>query len=417
MSVKLKHKAVLPVYVRGLCSGKYTLRQASESTGYSIPYLCNLKKKYALRGDSLFQHKNKGRIPHNKIPQSQRQFIAALYAKDYQDVNFSYFRECLKELQDISVSYVTLRSILLEYGQRSPESHKIKKKKNVHRPRLRRDCEGDLLQIDGTPYAWFYKSGDEKRYCICGAIDDATGKITGLYMTENECLYGYLEMLRQTASSFGLPREIYSDRAAIFCVTPKKQTYLAQWELLQDLHTKRTQWQRILEELNINQILAWSPEAKGRVERMWRTLQGQLPQWFYNRGIKTVEEANAALPDYIRWFNKKYSVEPAVDDPFWLEPPANLDDIMCAQFQRRLDKNGVLTFQSTEFYCPDVELAYATVTVCVSERGIFMKYGGEYFPLFPVGLSMQQVRGDKMPKVVQNIVYRYLYAFAKEISA
>lgn len=416
MPIKIKNKAVLPVYVRGLVSGKYTLRQAAESTGYSVPYLCDLKKRYSVLGDSVFEHKNKGCIPHNRIPQAQREYIAALYAKKYQDVNFSYFLECLHEFEDISVSYVTLRSILLEFGQRSPEAHKVKKKKIVHRPRLRRECEGDLLQIDGTPYAWFYKFGNNKRYCMVGAIDDATGKITGLYITENECLYGYLEILRQTAEHFGLPREIYSDRAAIFCYTPRGQR-LAAWERLEVMHDKRTQWQRILEELNINQILAWSPEAKGRVERMWRTLQGQLPQWFYNRGISTVEAANAALPEYIRWFNKKFSVEPAVDDPFWLDAPENLDDILCAQFSRHIDNKGLLSFHNTQFYVRDIDLFSVDVVVCISERGLFAKYRDAYYRLWPFEDRVQKVVSDKMPTVIENIIYRYLYAFAKEISA
>lgn len=415
---KVKNKDVLPVYVRGLVSGKYTLRQAAESTGYTISWLCTLKKSYLEKGDIVFENQNKGRIPHNKISDAQRARIAALYASQYKDVNFSYFLECLREFENVNMSYVTLSSILKEYGQVSPESHSVKKKKRVvHRPRLRRDCEGDLLQIDGTPYAWFYKFGNNKRYCLCGAIDDATGKITGLYMTEYECLYGYLEMLRQTALNFGLPREIYSDRAAIFCKTPQKNSYLAEWEKLQELHGKHTQWQRILEDLNINQILAWSPEAKGRVERMWRTLQGQLPQWFFNRDIKTVEEANAALPEYIRWFNKKYGIEAAIDDPFWLDAPLNLDDILCAQFERRINRSGVITFQSSEFVCPTLDLAYTTVTVCISERGMFVKYRDKYYPMVPVGHKLSQVRGDSMPKVVQNIIYRYLFAFGKEISA
>lgn len=418
MVEKKKNRAVLPVYVRGLASGKYTLRQAAESTGYSIPWLCNLKKAYQLEGGAVFENKNKGRIPYNKISQATREKVAAIYSAEYADVNFSFFHECLLEFEGIDISLPTLRNILDEYGLRSPEARKVKKKKQkIHRPRIRRECEGDLLQIDGTPFAWFHKSGDLKRYCMVGGIDDATGKITGLYMTENECLYGYMEMLRQTCLSFGIPREIYSDRAAIFCVTPRGRE-MANWERLEVMHEKRTQWQRILEELNINQILAWSPEAKGRVERMWRTLQGQLPAWFFKRGIKTMEEANAALPDFIKWFNKKYAVLPAVDDEFWLDPPENLDEILCAQFPRRADKNAVVFFHQTQFYCPTYDgYAYRDVLVCISERGVFAKYQGKYYPLLPVGQKIQEVAGDTLPIVVQNIVHRYLYAFGKEISA
>lgn len=417
MTTTTKNRAALPVYVRGLVSGKYTLAQASESTGYNKSYLCTLKKRYIAYGDSVFQNKNKGRRPVNRISDKQRAQIAALYAADYKDCNFSYFMECLKEFQEINISYVTLTAILKEYGQISPERRKVKTKKTIHRPRVRRECEGDMLQIDGTPYAWFYKSGDNKRYCMVGAIDDATGKITSLYITENECLYGYLEVLRQTANIFGLPREIYSDRAAIFCVTPRKARNLSQWEMLQELHDKKTQWQRILDELNIKQILAWSPEAKGRVERMWRTLQGQLPQWFFNHGIKTVEDANKALPQYVEWFNSRYGREPAVDDAFWIDAPKNLDDILCAQFKRRADSHGLIHFHSTDFYSPEIDIAYVDVTVCISERGMYMRYKDKYYRLMPVVEYPQNTVTGEMPVVVQNIIYRYLYAFGKEISA
>lgn len=415
MNTKLKNKKALPVYVRGLASGKYTLRQAAESTGYTIAWLCKLKKFYKLYGDLAFENKNKGRKAWNRIPEKERQRIAALYSDQYKDVNFSYFLECLRE-EGLTMSYPTLASILKSYGQISPERHKVKIKE-VHRPRIRRECEGDLIQIDGTPFPWFYKSGDNKKWCMVGAIDDATGKITGLYLTENECLYGYLEILKQTALNFGLPREIYSDRAAIFCHTPRGRE-LAAWERLEVLHEKRTQWQRILEELNINQILAWSPQAKGRVERMWRTLQGQLPQWFFNRNIKTVEEANAQLHEYIAWFNKKYAREPAVDDPFWIDAPENLEDILCAQFERHVTKDGCVNFQNTIFYAPGANLYDVKATVCISERGMFLKYKDRYYRLVPIDGEIQETVGTyKLPTVVVNIIYRYLYAFAKEISA
>lgn len=414
-----KHKrAALPVYVRGLYSGKYTLREASESTGYSVTWLSLLKKNYGIYGDSVFENKNTGRVPHNKLDPALRARVAALYAGSYSDVNFSYFTECLREFEDINLSYKTVGNILDEFGLVSPESHRVKVKKEVHRPRLRRECEGDLIQIDGTPFAWFYKFGNNTRYCMTGSIDDATGKITGLYMTEFECVYGYLEILRQTCSRYGVPREIYSDRAAIFCHTPKNAAKLAEWEKLAVVHEKRTQWQRILEELNINQVLAWSPQAKGRVERMWRTLQGQLPMWFFKRGVQNMAEANACLSEYIDWFNSKYAVAPSVDDEFWLDPPLNLDEILCTQFPRHADRNGCITFQSTVFYSPETSsFALRDVVVCINESGIFAKYQGRYWRLVPVGETLQQTYADKMSETVAAIIDRYLFAFAKEISA
>ena len=411
------HKDILPIYVKGLYNHKYTLKQASESTGYSIVHLCRLRKQYELYGAKIFEHGNKGRVSKNKIDTKLRQRIACIYSAQYSDVNFSYFQKCLKEFEGINIGLSTLRNIMKEYGLVSPEAHKIKKKKIVHRPRLRRKCEGDLMQVDGTPFAWFYKFGDNKRYCLSGGIDDATGKITGLYFTEYECLYGYLEVLRQTCNSYGVPREIYSDRAAIFCVTPRGKN-LAQWEKLEVMHEKRTQWQRICEELHIHQVLAWSPEAKGRVERMWRTIQGQLPIWLYKNNVKTVEDANKIIDQYIKTFNKNYAVEAADDDNFYIDPPADLNDILCAQFPRRADGRGCITFQGTTFYAPDApDFSRRDVLLCINESGLYAKYLNKYYPLIPTENCVRQVYGEFMPQVVVNIIYRYLYAYGKEISA
>ena len=411
------HRDILPIYVKGLYNNKYTLKQASESTGYSVVHLCRLRKRYELYGAKIFEHGNKGRVSNLRIDTNTRKRIACIYSAQYSDVNFTYFQKCLKEFEGINIGLSSLRSIMKEYGLVSPEAHKIKKKKEVHRPRLRRECEGDLLQIDGTPYAWFYKSGDNKRYCLSGGIDDATGKITGLYFTENECLYGYLEVLKQTCKDYGVPREIYSDRAAIFCFTPRGRQ-LAQWEKLEVMHEKRTQWQRICEELHIHQILAWSPEAKGRVERMWRTIQGQLPIWLYKNNVKTVEEANKIIGKYIKSFNERYAVDAADDDNFYINPPLNLDDILCAQFPRRADGRGCITFQGTTFYAPDApDFSRRDVLLCINESGLYVKYMEHYYPLIPTENFVRQVYGDTMPQVVVNIIYRYLFAFGKEISA
>lgn len=418
--MKIKHKSLLPLYLEGMVRGKFTLAQASASTGYSVPYLCSLKKRFVLQGASVFEHKNKFKIPPNKKSEALCNRIVSLYASEYKDINFRYFTKCLNRYEGIKICYTTLCRIMGRYGIRSPEAHKVKRTKTAHRMRVRRECEGDLLQIDGTPYAWFYRFGNNKRYCLSGAIDDATGKITALYITEFECLYGYLEVLRQTARSFGLPREIYSDRAAIFCVTPKNRNHkgdFTRWEMFDTIHSERTQWQRILNELHINQILAWSPEAKGRVERMWRTIQGQLPLWLYKHGCSSVEEANRILYRYVDEFNSDYAITAEVDDAFWLSAPADLDDILCAQISRKTDRAGVFSFHSYKFELLTEFASYRTFTLCISERGIFGRLSdGLYVPVRCLDEPLSGL-GETMPIVVQNIIYRYLFAFAKEISA
>lgn len=417
-----KWRARLPIYIPGLVDGKYSYAQAAASTGYSARQLRRFKEQYLQEGLAFLDKPRPPRLapPANKTPVSLRLQIVSLYLDKYSDVNFAYFRDCLEEFHKISISKNTLHRIMDEAGIKSPLARHVKKRRpELHRPRMRRDNFGDLLQIDGTPFAWFYKSGNKQRFCLMGAIDDATSRITGLYMCEFECLYGYLEILRQTALSYGVPREIYSDRAAIFCVTPKKKKDLTRWEELAGVHEKRTQWQRVLEDLGINQILAWSPEAKGRVERMWQTLQGQLPQWFFMHGIDSVEKANEALPRYIAGFNKKYGVEPAADDSFFvpLFPGQNLDDILCAQFTRQTNSAGEFSFHSYKFTILECQrIACIKFILCISERGLFAKIGDRFYPVQCLDAPLSGL-GETMPQVVRDIIYRYMFAYGKEISA
>ncbi|MCQ2485811.1 MAG: ISNCY family transposase [Clostridia bacterium] len=415
-----KYKTLLPAYLAGLVNGKYSLAQAAASTGYSKTWLCLMKKKYLKYGYSILDHKNRGRIPHNKTPAALKNKIVALYATPaYQNINFKYFAECLRNYEKINISYSTLRNIMHEFKIISPEAHRVKKPQPAHRPRVRRDNFGDLLQIDGTPFQWFQRFGDNKRYCMQGAIDDATGKITGLYITEYECLYGYLEILRQTINSYGCPREIYSDRAAIFCVTPKKKKDLTAWEELAGIHDKRTQWQRILSDLSIRQILAWSPEAKGRVERMWLTLQKRLPTELYIAGCDTVEKANIFLQKYIKNFNDQFGCDPMKPETFFLPCSENLDVVLSAQIPRKADGRGCISFHSYKFAVEAPRVACRNLILHISERGIFARFPGDN-KFYNVRLLDDHIfygLGETMPQVVADIIYRYMYAYAKEVSA
>lgn len=410
------------MYVPGLVDGKYSYKQAAASTGYSVRQLRRFKDLYLQEGLAFLDRPRAPRLtpPANKKPVELRLKIVSLYLDKYSDVNFSYFRDCLSEFHGIEISKNTLFRILSEAGIKSPLARHVKHRRpELHRPRVRRSNFGDLLQVDGTPFAWFYKFGNQKRFCLMGAIDDATSTITGLYMCEFECLYGYLEILRETCQRYGIPREIYSDRAAIFCVTPKKKKDLTRWEELAGVHEKRTQWQRVLDDLGINQILAWSPEAKGRVERMWKTIQGQLPQWLFLHGIDSVEKANAALPRYVASFNKKYAVEPAEPDSFFvpLFPEQNLDDVLCAQFTRLTNSAGEFSFHSYKFTILECQrIACINFLLCISERGLFAKIGDSFYPVQCLDDPLSGL-GEKMPQVVQDIVFRYMFAYGKEISA
>lgn len=410
------NKNILPFYVKGLAAGKYTLKQAAESTGYNWQYLSRLKQRYLKEGDLAFIHKNKNITPVNKISKEVRETVALYYSSECSDVNFRYFQEILEEDKNVKISYPTLVNILHEYGQKSPRKHKSKSIKKVHPPRPRRLNEGDMLQIDGTPFPWFSWAGDYTYYTIQASIDDATGKLTAMYMTENECLYGYMEMLRRSIDRFGIPREIYSDRAGLFCFTPRNKQNLSIIEQLGGVHEKHTQWQRILETLSIRQILAWSPQAKGRVERMWETVQGRLPHAFKKAKIKTLDAANKFLETWIDYFNSKFSVKAKSDVSFYRENDSNLDSILCARFPRRTNVNGVLSFHGYKMQVMGAKyVACKQACLCISERGLNVELNGLYYNVRI--LSDLDEGPDWEGNALKKILYDYLYRDSKQVSA
>lgn len=414
----MKYKRLLPKYIKGVAAGKYTLRQAAESTGYTIDWIFKLKNKYLKYGDAVFSHGNIGKPSPRKICKNIEDQIILLYQNEFEGkVNFSFFRECLKDY-DINISYTPLRKILLAAGFKSPESHRRKHSGPVHRPRARRQNEGDLIQIDGTPYQWFLWNKDTRYYCMQGAIDDATGKILALYMTENECLYGYNEVYRQICTKYGVPRESYMDRSAIFCVTPRNKDKLTIDEQLAGLHEHRTQFQRIMDDLCCRQILAWSPQAKGRVERMWRTLQGRLPYLFKKNNIKTMKEANVFLENWLdsEYNQSKFIRKAAKSDLFYQDCPENLDEILCARFRCKTNASGVFKFKKQNFTVRGAKyVACKSLELCISEKGLQAYLDGKYYDVDMLDFLSDGI--DNPSEVLNNIMFEYLYKDMKQQSA
>ena len=278
---QLKRAHVLRSYTEGLIGRK----DAAEALGISQRQITRLAKGMGEEGEKALIHKNTGRKPCHTLPQQKREEILSIRRDTlYKDCNIKHFQELLERRHGMALSYGTLYAILKEGGIESPKKHR---KTKTHRRRKRRACPGELIQIDATPYDWFC---DGTQRTLHGSIDDATGQVTGLYLTENECLQGYFEITRQTVTNYGTPLSMYSDRHTIFRspLTDKKAEAGEEANL--------TQFGRALAELGVNIIHAHSPQAKGRIERLWDTLQSRLPVEFRIRGITAVEEANIFLP-------------------------------------------------------------------------------------------------------------------------
>ena len=408
-----KHDGFVQEIIKDACVGKYTKRQASEYTGLSIAQIGVLKRQYRKIGNAAFVHGNTGRKPSTTIPDKIKQEIVIYYKKEFVGYNFTFFKKYLHEIKDMHISYKSVYKILTVAGIASPEKRKVPKEKAAHRHSFRREHEGELMQSDASFYDWF---GTGDKFCLHGGIDDATNQITGLYMCENECIYGYGEVMRQTACRNGIPCAMYTDRHAIFCVTPKNKDKLTLQEQIDGLHEKRTQWQDILSELNIEQILAHSPQAKGRVERLWRTLKGRLPWYFKWHGIKTIEQANVFLQSFVDIYNREFAREPAKETSFYRQAPKNIDDILCVKIPRKTDVSGVFTLHGYRFRFSARYAARKNITIYISEKdGIRALCDGVFYPVEFMD-TIQNCVDDTMPKVLENIIYKYFYKSTKLIA-
>jgi len=377
-----------------------TREQAAMLLGISTRQVTRIKKGVAASGANALIHKNTGRKPAHAICDEVKEKIIEIHSRDeFQGVNFLHFKEILSEDYDIAISYTSLSSILKNAGVKSPLKKKGSKRTNR---RKRKAHPGQMIQVDATPFEWF---GDNVKYALHGAIDDATGDLVGLYMTWNECLFGYFEMMRQCCLDFGVPQSIYSDRHTIF-LSPKADR-LSVEEMIDGKTVNLTQFGRAMHELGVDMIYAHSPQAKGRVERLWRTLQSRLPVEFKKRGITTLKAANEFLKDYRFKFNDVFSVE-AEDAPLYvpLRKDADIDAILCIKHTRKTDNAGTFSFKNRCFQILDAGYPIVSsrreIYVLISPRtGIRVEYKDRVYKTIRY---IKPARKDTKQKVTRKTV-------------
>lgn len=224
-------------------------QQAAELLGLSTRQITRLKKGVLTSGAESLIHKNTGRKPAHAVSDEMKEAVLKIYSRpELSGVNFLHFKDILLADFGISLSYSAISSILKNAGFESPKKKKIRHR--THR-RKRKPHPGQLIQIDATPFEWF---GGKTRYALHGAIDDATGSVVGLFLTRNECLYGYLETMRQCCIDFGVPQTVYSDNHTIF--RSPKTGKLSVDELIAGKTVHLTQFGRSMHELGVDIIFA-----------------------------------------------------------------------------------------------------------------------------------------------------------------
>lgn len=411
----LKRATLIQACIKGEC----TVKQVATALGLSERRVKQIKKEVKENGVKSIQHGNRGRKPKNTIPdETKRRILELRSSYEYQISNFKHFQELLKEHENIDISYSALYNILKKAGIKSPKKHR---KTKLHHRRKRKESEGMMLQADGTPFDWF---GVGEKYSLHGFIDDATGKITGLYMCKNECLLGYLEVLRQTIENYGIPISLYPDKYSVFFPPKKVNDHITIEEQLSGREKGITQFGRIVEELGIEMFPASSPQAKGRIERLWETLQSRLVTEFRIHKIKTIEKANEFLKGYIEKYNKQFSVRAMNSKSVYLKLPKryNLDELLCVRFERIIDNAGVFSLNNSKFQVLDNSLLpKSKVEIYLSQKiGMRVKHNNKIYDVQPLDMiSKEQIDNNSceyhiwLPDVVIELLKEYYLKDAK----
>lgn len=335
--MKENHRKRLYV-ANAMLDGRMTISEGALALDLSERQVKRIKAGVKEYGDAFVIHKNTNRKPSHAITDDITSKIIALKNNKYPEANFLHFTELLERLESIKISYPSVYRILTKEGIKSPKKHR---KRKTHHRRKRKAQKGMLVQIDASPHIWII--GGE-RMTLHGAIDDATGEVLALFFTKNECLEGYFELMRQVITCHGVPLNIYCDRHTIF-VSPNDGKITIEQELDGKI-VNLTQFGRAMDELGINIIKAKSAQAKGRIERLWNTLQSRLPVEFKAYGIDSMDAANSFLSKFMDLYNSKFSVLPENPVSVLRQLDANivLDHILCRKEERIVDNGAVFSY-------------------------------------------------------------------------
>lgn len=312
-------------------SGKLYYLDAIKSLEISERQFRRLVKEFKKDGIRSVIHKNTGKSPPNKFNSAQRHKIIKLYKTIYRGMNLTHFLEKLKTIEGINPpSHSTLRKILLAEKLISPT---IKRKRKSYPRRIRYQSEGLMVQIDGSHHRWI---PNHEMVCLTAAIDDATGKILGATFTRTETTFAAMDVTEQIIKKHGLFQMLYSDKAGIYG------------------HGKRdgySNMNRAMSELGIVPIQANTPQAKGRIERLFKTLQSRLVQELRLAGVESIKEANMFLRSYIECFNKQFSVKAVnpIKGYRELDERINLDEVFSMVYFRKVQGGEIVSYNSQKF--------------------------------------------------------------------
>jgi transposase InsO family protein len=303
--------------------------KGAELLNLSTRQIRNLMYKFKRTGPKGMISKKRGKPSNRAFRPEYKQLILKIIEENYEDFGPTLIAEKLKENHQIIISPETIRSWRTANKTWIPKQ----RKKNRHPLRNRKECFGELIQIDGSHHDWLEGRGPP---CVLIVfVDDATSRIMSLYFSNGETLEAYFAALEIHLRKYGRPRGIYSDRFAVF-KSQKNGDSL-------------TQFKYALKKLEICHTTARSPQAKGRVERANKTLQDRLIKEMRLKNISTIEEANLFCNEYMETYNKKFSKEPACKFDAHRPLETDLSRILCRYEERTLTKALSIHFHNKTY--------------------------------------------------------------------
>jgi transposase len=340
----LNQKELQRVEVISQCvQGNLACARAAELLDLTPRHVQRLKVRYRQGSAAALAHASRGRPSHRRLPERVRARILALARTRYAGFNDHHLCEKLVEQEGFSLSRETLRRLLRREGLGSPR----KRRAPAHRQRrLRSAREGQLVQLDGSPHDWL--EGRGPRLTALGMQDDATGKILAAQFFPAETAEGYFRLLQRLLRRFGVPTAFYGDRSGIFVRNDPH------WSLAEELAGQRqpTQFGRALAQLGITFIAAQSPQAKGRVERLWGVLQDRLCSELRLARAADLDSANGVLRRFLADYNRRFARAPRDSAKAWRPAPDQLERICSFLHERIVSNDNVVQWEGHRFQIP-----------------------------------------------------------------
>lgn len=323
--------------------GNLTRVQAAQQLNISERQFYRIQKAFREKGAQGLVHGNRGKPSHRQISKEVQTKIKALLDEKYSDYNTLHFQEILSKTYGVEISYSTLQGIRRKAKHPTPRAKKAQK----HRGRRpRRPIYGMMLQADASIHPWLEDRGP--KLALIALIDDATNKVWATFR-DYEDAAGYLEVLQTVCLTTGIPMELYTDKRNVF----QDQRKLSIEDQLAGVEPT-SHFKAILDKLGINLIQANSPQAKGRVERLFGTLQDRLVKALREAKAQTLEEANLILREYLPKHNQRFMKKPAQAGSAFVPWPSELapDELFCFRYFRKVRNDNTISFSKAVLQIP-----------------------------------------------------------------